>query len=822
MILNKKGTVIVSLIGLIFISLLTLLSVQTKQTNAEEVVTVNSTDVDTGATTLTRSDFNDNFTLSGTVGMRYQVGGAFNPFGPALTDDETKARYDEETGIITLTPNRNDWSGNFTLNNRISTEQPFKLKGAIYLGDRTDEDWRDKEDAGENGGTPSGGADGIGFAFHPEEVGKVGFTGANMGIGGLKGAIGYKFDTYWNTAQQSNDDDNHRLGWENDPGSKAPHQGNPFGSFIETTTEPTPANTPLLDSGRVVHFATDAGFGVADWNQVAWLDTSKILQNSGISRRGEIGDDTDGNPVQGESRRLTSDYGYDTNDNLLNGSTKDNTTGFQNVIYDYKHGDAGKGTLSIYLLHGITTNPISSGALTEDGIVYDLIGQKEIDSADSLALAVSASTGAFRNLQQFRFDSFEYSAVKRLTIDKIWEDESDINGLRPDTIEVQVWANLKATNNKEEVRLPYKTPIEIRATDNWTYVYDNLPKYNNEGREIFYDVTEIPVAGYESTSQRLNDENDSEIQFKLSNKIQNPLTISGEKIWLDDGNITSRPAHITVQLWRKDGEQERQVQFNELATGYQSFYGQVNSNDFVTQETNSNKNWEYTFSHLHGTEEIEEGVEQGIQYFLKEELSTDYKYRYESQVIGRDIVNTAIEVEKMSLIVNKEWDDKGYESIRPETITIQLLANNKLQGNPVTIGVSEKWTWEFTDLAIRDELGNDILYSIKEIDVAKHYQVDQIQENNKITLINKFVKEEPNPEEEEEDNNINNDGDSEPTNNNDGNSNHSEEAHNDAKKETTENLPVVGQYSGFWLILVGAALLFGVVLLVKHKQERKK
>ena len=117
---------------------------------------------------------------------------------------------------------------------------------------------------------------------------------------------------------------------------------------------------------------------------------------------------------------------------------------------------------------------------------------------------------------------------------------------------------------------------------------------------------------------------------------------------------------------------------------------------------------------------------------------------------------------------------------------------------------------------------NDILYSIKEIDVAKHYQVDQIQENNKITLINKFVKEEPNPEEEEEDNSINNDGDSEPTNNNDGNSNHSEEAHNDAKKETTENLPVVGQYSGFWLILVGAALLFGVVLLVKHKQERKK
>ena len=202
-----------------------------------------------------------------------------------------------------------------------------------------------------------------------------------------------------------------------------------------------------------------------------------------------------------------------------------------------------------------------------------------------------------------------------------------------------------------------------------------------------------------------------------------------------------------------------------------------------------------------------------IKVFM--ELSTDYKYCYQSQVIGRDIVNTAIEVEKMSLIVNKEWDDKGYESIRPETITIQLLANNKLQGNPVTIGVSEKWTWEFNDLAIRDELGNDILYSVKEIDVAKHYQVDQIQENNKITLINKFVKE------EEDNNSINNGANSDP-NNNDGNLNHSEEVHNDVKKETAENLPVVGQYSGFWLIFVGAALLFGVVLLMKHKQKREK
>ncbi|MCT0451829.1 Cna B-type domain-containing protein [Lactococcus cremoris] len=807
---NKKRVAIATFIALIFVSFFTISSIQDNQTNAAELSSTRSIDVETGATTLNRCDFNDNFTLSGTVGMRYQVGGAFNPTGPALTDEQTKARYDAETGIITLTPNRNDWSGNFTLNNRISTEQPFKLKGAIYLGDRTDADWRDT-DVGENGGTPSGGADGIGFAFHPEEVGSVGFTGANMGIGGLKGAIGYKFDTYWNTPQQSNDDDNHRLGWEIDPENKGAHLGNPFGSFIETTTTPTAANSPLLNSGRTVTFSTEAGFAVGDWSQIAWLDTSKILQNSGVNRRIEIGDDNTGNPVQGSNRRETPDYGYDANE-LLSPSEKDNTTGFQNVIYDYQPDGAGKGILKIYLLHGVTTNPIGPNALTDSGINYDLIGQKQIESSDSLALAVSASTGAFRNLQQFRFDSFEYSAVKRLTIDKTWDDNNNANGIRHDTVEVQVWDNLKATSNKEEARLPYKTPIKITSTDNWHYVYDNLPKYNNEGREIFYDVTELPVAGYESTYQRMNDDEVSDIHIEISNKTQNPLNISGEKIWLDEGDTDSRPDHITIQLWRKDNNQERQVKFNELSAGYQSIYGQVNPNDFVTQETNSNKNWEYSFSYLSGTETVA-GLEQGIQYFFKEELPGNYKYKYQTQVIGHDIVNTPIEVEKTSLIVSKVWEDTGYEKNRPESITVQLYADNIAQGKPTIISANENWTKEFNDLILRDAKGNEISYSVKELNVTEDYQLRQSQEDKKITLINKFVKEEVKPDEEDKQNN-NKEKESSPNN---------EEIKKDnVEKETTNSLPIVGQHPEVWMILLGTGLLFIVLILIKYKSKNKK
>ena len=90
--------------------------------------------------------------------------------------------------------------------------------------------------------------------------------------------------------------------------------------------------------------------------------------------------------------------------------------------------------------------------------------------------------------------------MKRLEVEKVWMDNNNANGLRPETIKIQIWANLKETETKEAVRLPYKTPIEISEIDNWHLVYDNLPKYNNEGREIFMTSQKFRLQGM---SQRL-------------------------------------------------------------------------------------------------------------------------------------------------------------------------------------------------------------------------------------------------------------------------------------------------------------------------------
>ncbi len=64
----------------------------------------------------------------------------------------------------------------------------------------------------------------------------------------------------------------------------------------------------------------------------------------------------------------------------------------------------------------------------------------------------------------------------------------DQAGIRPDSIEVKLWAGktLEATQTVDE-------------SDGWTYRFDGLDKYDQQGREIKYTVTETPVEGYTTT-----------------------------------------------------------------------------------------------------------------------------------------------------------------------------------------------------------------------------------------------------------------------------------------------------------------------------------
>ena len=119
---------------------------------------------------------------------------------------------------------------------------------------------------------------------------------------------------------------------------------------------------------------------------------------------------------------------------------------------------------------------------------------------------------------------------------KTWDDSDDQDGVRPASITVRLF-------NDDNVQVAEQT---VTADDNWTYTFDNLPKYD-QGREITYTVQEDAVENYQT---EYTDDG-------IVNTYKPDTThVSVRKVW-DDGNNRdeTRPDSIEVKLIAEvDGE----------------------------------------------------------------------------------------------------------------------------------------------------------------------------------------------------------------------------------------------------------------------------
>lgn len=157
---------------------------------------------------------------------------------------------DLSNGEITLTPDEKNKVGGVTLKNKIGLDQAFVWKGRVGIGTKSVAEVAN--------------ADGISAIFHTAEPGALGATGANMGAGGLPNALGFKFDTYINTASPSMSSWeaiqhvprgssrqvwlNWQLGWEAD--GYTDHPGLGYGAFIHTYYDDTLASYGIDQKDR--------------------------------------------------------------------------------------------------------------------------------------------------------------------------------------------------------------------------------------------------------------------------------------------------------------------------------------------------------------------------------------------------------------------------------------------------------------------------------------------------------------------------------------------------------------------------------------------
>ncbi|MHC0552887.1 collagen binding domain-containing protein [Salinicoccus sp. CNSTN-B1] len=140
--------------------------------------------------------------------------------------------------------------------------------------------------------------------------------------------------------------------------------------------------------------------------------------------------------------------------------------------------------------------------------------------------------------EQVIYDA-EFKNTKKKTdvsVTKKWEDAEDQDGLRPDTIAVQLLADGETVGNA----------VTLSANNEWTNTWSDLDAYQSNGKAIDYSVEEVNVPeGYESS---VNSEDDNTITVTNTHE---PKTteVSVSKEWDDADNQDGvRPEKVTVNL----------------------------------------------------------------------------------------------------------------------------------------------------------------------------------------------------------------------------------------------------------------------------------
>lgn len=326
----------------------------------------------------------------------------------------------------------------------------------------------------------------------------------------------------------------------------------------------------------------------------------------------------------------------------------------------------------------------------EDGYSYD-------DSIYTVKVIVSENAGKLESRVEYTKENdtaiYDTAAFENeykpetisKTVTKIWDDNDNQDGIRPPEIKVQLKANGANEGNE----------VELNAGNNWSYTWNSLPVKKN-GQNMTYIVEEIgTVKGY-TTSY-------SEDSFTITNShTPEKVDVSGSKTWTDNNDQDGiRPESITVLL---------------LADGVKAAEKTVTEAD----------GWSWTFEDL---PKYKAGVE--IVYAI-EEIAVG---GYEAVVTGFDVENTHIPG-SVSKTVTKVWDDNNnQDGLRPESITVQLKANDENLGGAVVLNAENNWTYTWNNLDKMKD-GQEVKYDVVEVGEVTGYITSYNVDGDIVTITN--------------------------------------------------------------------------------------
>ena len=298
-----------------------------------------------------------------------------------------------------------------------------------------------------------------------------------------------------------------------------------------------------------------------------------------------------------------------------------------------------------------------------------------------------------------------------ISVEKVWEDKNNQDGVRPASIKVKLYMKILDNN----IAVANKEPLELNASTFWKAEFKDLPKYA-KGIEIKYIVKEVNEqadATIKGTEYKVAYDdpiiNENGKYIKITNSYTPKTTsVSVEKVWEDKNNQDGvRPDSINVQLYKTVGTTTTSVEKVKLTNSKLTHtwtelpqYEKGTEIKYTVRELDSNGN----------------PLEDGKQ--INGKSGTKYTVKYTTDENGKQIITNTYKRVTTSVSGTKTWVDydNKYNS-RPESITINLLANGEKVDSKTITPQNNSWTYKFENLPVYKN-GQKITYTISEDTVS--------------------------------------------------------------------------------------------------------
>lgn len=321
----------------------------------------------------------------------------------------------------------------------------------------------------------------------------------------------------------------------------------------------------------------------------------------------------------------------------------------------------------------VSTQPFSSEEIKKGQFTVEEVTAPEGYVLDSNPMKVTIKAdGAVKTVK----NTMDPNASKKLTVKKVWKDESNQDGKRPASIAVDVYANGQKLADKTVTVTGGSTDAE------WTAQTTDLPIFDASGQKITYTIGEDQLDGYDAP------EVDQENLTVTNTRTPEKISIKASKKWDDAENQDGkRPANAVVKLYKEVGGQKSEVANRTL----------TEADQWATEFANLNK--------------YEKGQE--VVYSIEEDAVPHYQSQVTGNAADGFVVTNTYKPETIKISGQKKWEDAdNQDGKRPNAVRVKILKGQDIV-DVQEVTAANGWKYESNPLP-KYAAGQEITYTVSE------------------------------------------------------------------------------------------------------------